>query len=125
MHRLFVYGNLKKGYRSEHHLKDEAFVGFGKVEGELYYLGKGSSGLKLWDGSYVYGEVYNIDDVNLARLDRFEGYSFRNPSKSLYIRHEVDILLEDGTTVSAFAYEYNGDVSTCRLITDGVHRNAD
>ena len=62
------------------------FIGAAKVSGSLYDLGL-YPGLQLNDSdSMVVGEVYEVDDELLARLDEFE-------ASSNYLRKQVEIQL--------------------------------
>lgn len=80
MHPIFTYGSLRKGYGNHALLEDGRF---GKVvdagdcitEGKytLLHLG-GFPGLVAKGNTSVYGELYNVDDDVLRRLDQLEGH---------------------------------------------------
>ena len=74
LHFVFVYGSLRRGNAGAMSVRfpDATYVAEGRVRGSLYNLGA-YPGLVL-DGaaSVVTGEVYEVDDDTLSRLDRFE-----------------------------------------------------
>jgi len=73
-HLLFVYGTLRKdGVNAMPKLyPNSTFVGSSSVNGRLYDMG-GYPAIVLDDNaSPVIGEVYEIDDETLAKLDAFE-----------------------------------------------------
>ena len=73
-HLVFVYGSLRRGNAGAMSVRfpDATYVAEGRVRGSLYDLGE-YPGLVL-DGaaSFVSGEVYEVDDDTLYRLDEFE-----------------------------------------------------
>ena len=73
-HLVFVYGSLRRGNVGAMSVRfpDATFIAEGTVHGRLYDLGA-YPGLVL-DGaaSVVTGEVYEVDDDTLHRLDKFE-----------------------------------------------------
>ena len=87
-HLVFVYGTLRRdsvGAMSTR-FPDSRFVAEAKVNGSLYDLGA-YPGLLLDDSnSLVIGEVYEVDNETLSKLDDFE-------SSSHYWRKQVKIPL--------------------------------
>lgn len=78
---LFVYGTLRRDSKNEMHRTlagYSAYVGDGRIRGELYDLGT-YPGVFLRDGclDLVLGEVYGLSDQNAAQtwrvLDNYEG----------------------------------------------------
>ena len=53
-------------------------------------------------------------------MDAIEGYNKHAPDKGLYNRHKVEATLKDGNVVTAWVYEYNGDVDPAKRLKDGV-----
>ena len=98
MNKVFVYGTLRPN------LGETV-----KVRGQLFSLGR-FPGIKLGMDGVVTCEVITVDDDELARLDRYEGYNPQNLQGSLYIRRRH----EDG-----FIYNYNGSVRRMPLIESG------
>lgn len=96
---VFVYGTLRKGDSRFGVLADckclheVAFVaGF-----EMLDLG-GFPGIVPGNGKIV-GEIYEVDEDTLSRLDSIEGYREDDPKHSLYIRQEVDAYYDDGGSI--------------------------
>jgi gamma-glutamylcyclotransferase (GGCT)/AIG2-like uncharacterized protein YtfP len=111
-HYLFVYGTLKRGESRHWILHDFPFLGRARAEGfVLYDLGPFPA-MVLGDG-VVYGEVYEVSDEALKALDFVEGSPF------LYRRELIDVVFEDGVSLKAWAYVYNGDVKGYPRIESG------
>jgi gamma-glutamylcyclotransferase (GGCT)/AIG2-like uncharacterized protein YtfP len=86
-HLVFVYGTLRRGGAGAMHIRfpDAKFIADAEVRGSLYDLGA-YPGLRLDESdSSVIGEVYEVDDELLRRLDDFE-------ASSHYVRRQVEIL---------------------------------
>jgi gamma-glutamylcyclotransferase (GGCT)/AIG2-like uncharacterized protein YtfP len=85
-HLVFVYGSLRSGNAEELSIRfpDSKFVAVAHVKGSLYDLGA-YPGLLLNDASsLVVGEVYEVNDETLKRLDDFE-------ASSDYVRKQVEV----------------------------------
>jgi len=92
--RVFVYGTLKKGFHNHRLLEGCEFIGTRSVSGfTLIDLGA-FPGMVASPGE-VTGEVYEIDDETLARLDQLESEG------SFYKRVKINI---DGDDVSTYLY---------------------
>jgi gamma-glutamylcyclotransferase (GGCT)/AIG2-like uncharacterized protein YtfP len=115
-HLVFVYGSLRRGNAGAMSVRfpDATYVAEGRVRGSLYNLGA-YPGLVL-DGaaSVVTGEVYEVDDDTLSRLDRFE-------LTSDYSRKQVEV--EHGSErTDCWIYVPARDTkffSDCELIESG------
>lgn len=85
MHRVFVYGSLMRGFGNHGLLKNQAFISNASVEGfDLHSLGAFPAVVYSDDDhALVRGEVYEVDDEALAKLDRLEGHPH------FYERHNV------------------------------------
>jgi gamma-glutamylcyclotransferase (GGCT)/AIG2-like uncharacterized protein YtfP len=121
MHKVFVYGTLRKS-KGNHRLLTQinaAFIG-NAVTVNKYHLT--TSGLpfvnKNIETSQIVGEVYQVDDSGLSSLDGLEGYNPNNHEGSWYKREVIPVLLENGNTDEAALYfnedqgntvVYNGD----------------
>ena len=79
MHKVFIYGTLKRGFANhEAGLADASFIGRFRTRTAfpLVVGGKWFSPYLLdepGDGQRVFGEVFGVSDEILARLDRMEG----------------------------------------------------
>ena len=113
-HLVFVYGSLRRGNVGAMSVRfpEATYVAEGKVCGRLYDLGA-YPGLLL-DGSapMVTGEVYEVDDDTLDRLDEFE-------LTSDYSRKQVEV--EHGSErMECWIYVPEAEVLTgCELIASG------
>lgn len=113
-HLVFVYGTLRRGGAGAMSVRfpDSKFIAEAEVSGRLYDLGA-YPGLLLGESdSSVVGEVYEVDDETLNRLDEFE-------ASSHYRRKQVEISL--GTSKKmCWTYEPDPEFYSPRtLITSG------
>ncbi len=71
MHKVFVYGTLRKGERNDYLLKNATCI---KEHcwtfGELYDTGYCYPAIKLSNEARVYGELYEVSDSELIELDQ-------------------------------------------------------
>lgn len=98
-HLVFVYGTLRRGgVRSMPELfPGSEFVGRASVRGQLYDFGE-YPGLRLDEsGSAVAGEVYEVSEEVLRKLDDIEAPAY-------YSRREVEVSL-GGEGVACWVYE--------------------
>ncbi|MFN3430105.1 MAG: gamma-glutamylcyclotransferase [Candidatus Sericytochromatia bacterium] len=94
-HRVFVYGTLLAGEPNHRVLAGARYLGPARTEPvfELVSLGPYPA-LVPGGGVAVVGELYEVDDAGLARLDWLEGYP------ELYDREAIP--LADGTRALAY-----------------------
>ena len=77
MNRIFVYGTLKKGHGNWHYiLKNHSlFMGEHTTEPVFTMIDLGAFPGVLADGdTRIKGEVFEIDDETMRRVDSLEGY---------------------------------------------------
>lgn len=108
---LFVYGTLRKGYDLK--LKDKVaqlirYVGQGKVNAELYDLGRYPGAIRSSRGTEVIGDVFELGDPArvLRALDKYEGIG-PDEAASEFIRRRSRVRLRSGKTITAWVYWYN------------------
>lgn len=91
--RIFVYGTLLRGFPAHELMAGARFVGTARTAPafELVDLGP-YPGLLAQGATAVAGEVYDVPESLLARLDDYEGPD--------YDRRPIE--LEDGTEVEAW-----------------------
>jgi gamma-glutamylaminecyclotransferase len=104
MHRVFVYGSLKRGFENHDLLGAAVFTGkaitaasFRMMDGPYPVLRESGAGRFR-----VSGELYEVDDRTLAALDDLEGVAER-----FYDRLEIDVVMAgepSAEKVRAFAY---------------------
>jgi gamma-glutamylcyclotransferase (GGCT)/AIG2-like uncharacterized protein YtfP len=119
MVKLFVYGSLKRGFSAHQLLKDcgAEFLNEATTHAR-YHLVKVSwypGMVEGEEGSGVQGELYEVPDVAIQLLDRYEG------TPQLFTRNVIQ--LADGS--EAVAYLYARDVSDYAVVADGRWGNGD
>ena len=120
MNRLFIYGTLMPGLRLEAEMQGARFVGAAQVPGRLVDVGRYPGFLSGED--LVTGEVYEVDDAHLARLDGVEGVVTGNRAESHYWREDVTVLSGPLQGQQVQTYLYNRPVDGCTPIPHGDYR---
>ena len=118
---LFVYGTLKKNNdpHSEFLFNKLEYVGTGTIRAKLYDLGD-YPGITESNNTIVYGELYQILDIkNLSKIDEYEETNPVDTLKGLYVRNLVQVNMDDGSNVQAFAYFYNKNIEHEKEIPSG------
>jgi len=113
-HLVFVYGTLRRGGARTMSVRfpNSKFIADAKVSGSLYDLGAYPGLLLNESNSSVVGEVYEVDDEILNKLDDLE-------AASDYWRKQVEISLGTHSRI-CWIYEPNPEVYSPRtLITSG------
>ena len=113
-HLVFVYGTLRRGGAGAMSVRfpDSKFIVDAKVSGSLYDLGAYPGLLLNESSSLVTGEVYEVDDEILKRLDDFEASSY-------YLRKQVEVSLGSERKM-CWIYEPDPEFySLHKLITSG------
>lgn len=126
VYHLFVYGSLRRGFRSpayEYISRFFTFVGDAKVRGKLFDMGSYPAGMPTNDNSYITGELYQANNPNefswaIGQLDDYEGVAVEADEVQLY-RREITEVHISGQVTHAWIYWYNGDVSGKPLISSG------
>ena len=117
---LFIYGTLMPGLRLEAEMHGAHFMGPAQVLGQLFDLGR-YPGLLHGDGQ-VTGEVYEVDDAQLARLDGVEGVVPGDRTESHYWREVVKVVSGPLQGQPVHTYVYNRPVDGCTPIAHGDYR---
>ena len=121
---LFTYGTLRRAAGNAAHrlLADSAeLVGHGVVRGRLYQ----ATGFPVLvpdpQGTPVMGEVYRVFAPQAAflRLDQYEGFDPASPDTSEFRRDLVPVEMNDGHTVTAWAYIYQRPLFDLQPIPHG------
>ncbi len=105
MKNIFVYGTLMRGERASGILGDCTYKGeYVLSDYALYDLGP-FPGIKEQEGEEVIGEVYEIHDSVIPRMDHYEGEG------ELYKRTVVNVKNEKECIDDVYVYVYLGKVS--------------
>ena len=96
------------------------FVGPAQIQGRLIDVGR-YPGLLQGEGQ-VSGEVYEVDDAHLARLDVVEDMVPGDRDASQYWREEVTVLNGPLQGQQVQTYVYNRPVDGCTPIPHGDYR---
>jgi gamma-glutamylaminecyclotransferase len=105
MHRVFVYGTLKRGFPNHRLLAEERFLGNVRtcepyplvVQGPWYTPAMIP---EAGQGHQVVGELWEVSEAKLANLDELEGLG----KPTGYLRELIHIAHADGTTERVWAY---------------------
>lgn len=98
--KVFVYGTLKKGQRAHRMLSKSPFLGEVRTHSRYHLYSYGWYPGMLEGspkGNGVLGELYEVDDATMAKLDRYEG------DPELFERTLID--LETGDTAFGYLYQ--------------------
>lgn len=110
---VFVYGSLRQGMGNHYMMEGTEFIGTAVVNG-YRLLDVGAFPAVIVGEGEVVGEVYEVKEADLARLDRFEG------CPSLYVREEAIAKFHGSSEcVNVFIYRWNKDASKLRPIKSG------
>jgi gamma-glutamylcyclotransferase (GGCT)/AIG2-like uncharacterized protein YtfP len=120
---VFFYGTLMSGFKRPGRTRiDLALtpVGHGWIQAVLFDLGIYPAAIPATEGR-VRGEVHRMldPDAVLVALDEVEGYRPGEPDASLYVRREITVMLDDGTTADAWVYFYNAPLGGAQRIESG------
>ena len=104
-HLVFVYGSLKKGFHNHHFMGDADFVSEARTRDPVWLLHQFNSktkpgayvpGVEDKGDGYIKGEIYQVDDEGLKKLDRLEENGTR------YCRRQV--CFEGGLTAWMYTH---------------------
>jgi gamma-glutamylcyclotransferase (GGCT)/AIG2-like uncharacterized protein YtfP len=96
---VFVYGTLKKGIHNHRLLTHAKFIGYA-ITDQGYRLVAGGFPIVLEGGNFaVKGEVYEVDDATLERLDQLEGYRAEGDPSNLYDRRSIVVRVWNGAAL--------------------------
>lgn len=111
MIKVFVYGTLMRGNsNNSFYLKDSSFVGKGIIKGyALYDLGS-YPGIIPLENEYTKGEVFEVDDNMIPRLDQLEGEGY------LYKRNLVKVQIDNEVLEEVYVYIWMGSTDINRKV---------
>ncbi|PEE36912.1 gamma-glutamylcyclotransferase family protein [Bacillus pseudomycoides] len=118
MHYVFVYGTLRKQQVNAHYLHGATCIAEESwTHGKLFDTNEGYPAMICTKEDKVHGEVYEVDDEILKKLDELEEYT-GNPEKDLYDRITQTIYFGD-RSIGAYVYIAQNDEMLQRLIITG------
>lgn len=103
MHKLFVYGSLKRGFKQhDRHMQTARLIAAVETAKPAYTLvavldpnvDAPYPGMMEGGTTHVKGELYEIDDALLGRLDEYEGEGYTR----------VTIALSNGDSAQTYIY---------------------
>ncbi|KAA0766620.1 gamma-glutamylcyclotransferase [Bacillus sp. SH5-2] len=103
MHRVFVYGTLRRGQTNVHYMQGATCIAdIAWTYGKLFDTNEGYPAMIYSNEDKVYGEVYEVNEAVLQKLDELEEYT-GNAESDLYDRITETIYLGD-REMRAFVY---------------------
>jgi gamma-glutamylaminecyclotransferase len=115
LHKVFVYGTLKKGCPNHHLLNGSPLVATGATAKGYRMFANQFFPMIVRDrnGYKIHGEVYAVPTEVLSRLDALEGHPHH------YNRDAVTIIAKDGTKIMAWVYVYCLEILDQKEVTTG------
>ncbi len=108
MPKLFVYGTLREGENNHKYMKDATLLSRNaSIAGSLVDSGNGFPGLLL-ESSVVHGELYEVSEEALRRIDELEQYFGPEDPRNQFYRVECEVNVERGKLLT-WTYVYNRD----------------
>ncbi len=104
MSKVFVYGRfMTGGHYHQYYLQGQALLGKGWVEGyKKYVMGGGLDAILPQTGERTQGEVYEVDQRTIDKLD------FLHLNITRFVKGKVEVALDTGETLAAEAYIMKG-----------------
>jgi gamma-glutamylaminecyclotransferase len=105
--RLFVYGTLKRGEPRHRYLSGQTFIAPARTRPvyRLFNLGEYPGLVRRADGLAIEGELWEVDEACLRRLDQVEGCD-----EGLYCRSPVELAPpHHGSAAVTYLYQKNVD----------------
>ena len=123
---VFVYGSLRKGFRSPAYEYISRFfniAGEAKVKGKLYDLGEYPAATPTSEETFINGELYVVKYPSefpwaIGQLDDYEGVNVEKGELQLYRREWINVSMNN-EVIPAWIYWYNGDVSGKPVVASG------
>lgn len=115
--KVFVYGTLRKGLAWSHLLYTSRFLGEAKTKNKYaLYSDRIPYVIEYKEVSQIVGEVYEVDNETLQKLDQLEGHP------NWYRRKEIEIILNN-SLILAWIYFYPQIQG--KLMLSGNYKEAD
>ena len=126
---LFVYGTLRRAAHTEWSrvlCTVSDCIGGARTRGALFQLGKYPGFVPSGADEWVTGEVCRLHDPStlLPKLDAYEGCGPDDPPPHEYRRELIEVVIESGETIRAWAYIYCLSTADRPRIASGDYLNA-
>ncbi|MEA1010584.1 MULTISPECIES: gamma-glutamylcyclotransferase family protein [Bacillus cereus group] len=103
MHHIFVYGTLRNGQTNAHYMQGATCIAEEAwVYGKLFDTNEGYPAMICSNEEKVHGEVYEVNDDVLQKLDELEEYT-GNAETDLYDRITQTVYVAD-REIHAYVY---------------------
>jgi gamma-glutamylaminecyclotransferase len=112
MNHVFVYGTLKRSGFNHRLLWDATYMGDAAVEGYSLTAGGGFPYAVRVEGGQARGEVYEVDDATMDRLDSLEGFPHH------YTRDYIGAYIDGVGPVRVWIYVAANDIQD-RIFHEG------
>ena len=121
MQVMFFYGTFMRGLSRTFMLEESEFLSLGVVAGRLFDVGEFPA-LQQGTGR-VLGELFQVSDRLVEKIDLVEGFEKNNPAGSLFRRQLAPVKsLASSQTFQAEVYYYTDSLTDALLITGGDYR---
>lgn len=125
-HRIFVYGTLRLGmYNYDLYLRDEdSFRSYAYIKGSLMTILTKVYPAYLTEGHHmILGEIHEVDEETLKKIDKMEGYKGYNCIDNEYNKEICPIYDDQGHEIEKLpVYVYNMDnEDNVLLLGDDIH----
>ncbi|MGO4889311.1 gamma-glutamylcyclotransferase [Anaerobacillus sp. MEB173] len=108
---VFVYGTLRKHEINHHYLQGANCIATQCwTYGKLYDTGYGYPAMVADSSQRVYGELYEVNEQLVKRLDVLEGY-VEGRADNLYDRI-IETVYTDTEDIRAYVYRYSSSIET-------------
>lgn len=97
MHKVFVYGTLKRGYGKHVLINNSKVISLKANAPGINLYSSGSIPFAARGNGTAIGELYEVDDIVLAKLDNLEGHPV------FYKREKTKVQIDSGE-VEAWIY---------------------
>ncbi|MET0465791.1 MAG: gamma-glutamylcyclotransferase family protein [Chitinophagaceae bacterium] len=126
IYHLFVYGSLRSHFRSaayEYIARYFDLAGDATVQGKIFDMGEYPGAIPGDDDSVIVGELYQIKNERefawaICQLDDYEGVHVEAHESPLY-RREIVQVSSGSSSIPAWIYWFNGDVTGKPLVASG------
>ncbi|WP_411955287.1 gamma-glutamylcyclotransferase [Alkalibacillus sp. S2W] len=99
---VFVYGTLRYGERNHRIIAEEKLIAYqASIQGRMVDTELGFPAVVLDDSSWVYGEVYEVSEETLIKINALEGYEPKQDP--YYERVQVEVKTDYGF-LNAYTY---------------------